>query len=130
MFGAPTFNPSATASWPADTTTFASPTPTAVRADHPRLIAPKYKWDALPGLIATDPYLKAWNTSIFGNATALMNQDPLIYAIDGCLSCSGVLDIARETKMRIKTLAYAYRMSNQTSYADRAWRELQVSLGP
>lgn len=46
--------------------------------------------------------------------------------IDGGLSGSGVLDIARQTKMRIKSLAYAYRMSNQTTYADRAYRELKV----
>ncbi len=55
-----------------------------------------------------------------------MNQDPLTYTIDGGLDASGVLDIARQTKMRIKSLAYAYRMSNQTKYADRAYRELQV----
>lgn len=126
LYGTPTFNPSATATWPADTTSFANPTPTSVRADHPRLIAPAYKWQALPDLVSKDAYLSNWNDTIFGNATALLNEDPLIYLIDGGLGGSGVLDIARQTKMRIKSLAYAYRMSNQTQFADRAWRELQV----
>jgi hypothetical protein len=92
------------------------------------LIAPKYKWDALPSLVEKDPYLKSWNDTIFGNATVVLGQDPLTYMIDGGLGGSGVLDIARQTKMRIKSLAYAYRMSNQTKYADRAWRELQVRI--
>lgn len=126
MFGTPTFLANAAASWPADTTTFAAPTPTAVRADHPRLVAPKYKWDALPAMIANDPYLAAWNKTIFGNATLHLTQDPLNYDIDGGLGGSGVLDIARQTKLRIKNLAYAYRISNETKYADRAYRELQV----
>lgn len=81
-------------------------------------------------MIPKDPYLASWNDTIFGNASVILGQDPLIYAIDGGLGGSGVLDIARETKMRIKSLAYAYRMSNETKYADRAWRELQVSVLP
>jgi len=90
------------------------------------LIAPKYKWDALPSLVAKDPYLKSWNDTIVGNATVVLGQDPLAYMIDGGLAGSGVVDIARETKLGMKSLAYAYRVSNETKYADRAWRELQV----
>jgi hypothetical protein len=39
---------------------------------------------------------------------------------------SGILDNAREIKMRIKAFAYAYRMTNATRWVDRAWEELQV----
>lgn len=39
---------------------------------------------------------------------------------------SGILDNSREIKMRIKAFAYAYRMSNDTKWVDRAWAELQV----
>ena len=105
---------------------FASPAVTAVRSDRPRLIAPKYKWDALPTIIKNDAYMAAWNASIFGNATALLTQDPLLYTEDGGLTGSGVLDVARQLKTRIKSLAYAYRVSNETKYAQRAYRELQV----
>ncbi|KAF9508914.1 hypothetical protein BS47DRAFT_1332487 [Hydnum rufescens UP504] len=132
LYGQPTFNPSPTAAWPTDTFSFssaASPAPTSVRTDRPRLIAPAYKWAALPALIQKDPYLRSWNDTIFGNATVILGQDPLLYQIDGGLSGSGVLDIARQTKMRIKSLAYAYRVSNQTKYADRAYRELQNAAG-
>lgn len=40
---------------------------------------------------------------------------------------SGILDNAREIKMRVKAFAYAYRMSNDTKWVDRTFRELQVS---
>lgn len=95
---------------------------------HPRLIAPAYKWQALTsgGLIANDPYLNFWNSTIVNNATKVLSQDPIAYVTDGGLDGSGVLDPAREIKIRIKNLAYAYRVTNNTAFADRAWTELQV----
>lgn len=39
---------------------------------------------------------------------------------------SGILDNAREVKMRIKAFGYVYRMTNDTKWVDRAWSELQV----
>ena len=47
---------------------------------------------------------------------------PMIPGLDG----SGVLDVAREMKLRVKNWAYAYHLTNETKYADRAWLELQV----
>jgi hypothetical protein len=94
-----------------------------VRTDRPRLIAPAYKWQALQTLIPNDPYLKGWNATILGNATAYYSLDPVKYHMDGD---SGILDNARETKMRIKAFAYAYRMTNDTKWVDRAWLELKV----
>jgi hypothetical protein len=88
------------------------------------LIAPSYKWQALPTLIQNDPYLQGWNETIFGNATDYYSLPPVIYFMDGD---SGILDNARSVKMRIKAFAYAYRMTNDTKWVDRAWAELQVS---
>lgn len=42
---------------------------------------------------------------------------------------SGILDNAREIKMRIKAFAYVYRMTNDTKWVDRAYKELQVRIG-
>lgn len=39
---------------------------------------------------------------------------------------SGILDNAREIKMRIKAFAYVYRMTNDTKWVDRTWSEVQV----
>jgi Heparinase II/III-like protein len=41
---------------------------------------------------------------------------------------SGILDNAREVKMRIKAFAYVYRMTNDTKWVNRAWLEIQVSI--
>ncbi|KAF5309497.1 hypothetical protein D9619_012428 [Psilocybe cf. subviscida] len=130
-YAAPTFVSSNNAklAWPADPFQPATPSRTTVRPDRPRLFAPQYKWQALPNLIANDPYLKGWNDTIFGNATAYFSLPPVVYHLDGS---SGILDNAREIKMRIKAFAYAYRMSNDTKWVDRCWAEVNnaATFGP
>lgn len=126
-FTTPTFNPSDSAAWPSDPFAPSSPSVTNVRQDRPRLIAPSYKWDALTKNIPNDPYLKYWNETIFNNATDYYNQPPVVYFMDGP---SGILDNAREIKMRIKAFSYVYRMTKDTKWVDRTFRELQVSFYP
>lgn len=109
--------------WPKDPFQPPKPDVLSVRPDRPRLIAPAYKWQALPTLIKNDPYLKGWNDTIFGNATNYLSLQPVKYNKDGA---SGILDNAREIKMRIKAFAYAYRMTNDTKWVDRTWSEVQV----
>jgi hypothetical protein len=41
---------------------------------------------------------------------------------------SGILDNSRDVKRRIKAFAYVYRMTNDTTWVDRAWVELQVRV--
>ncbi|KDR85362.1 hypothetical protein GALMADRAFT_132065 [Galerina marginata CBS 339.88] len=127
-FTTPTFisTNNAKTSWPQDPFQPTSPDVLTVRPDRPRLIAPAYKWQALPALIQNDPYLQGWNATIFGNATAYANLPPVAYHLDGD---SGILDNAREVKMRIKAFAYAYRMSNDTKWVDRAWAEIKNAAG-
>lgn len=126
-FTIPTFVPTTdpNQAWPADPFQPSTPSATNVRTDRPRLIAPAYKWAALPQLIANDPYLKYWNDTIFNNATQYYNLPPVVYFMDGP---SGILDNAREIKMRIKAFSYVYRMTNDTKWVDRTWSELQVSV--
>jgi len=77
-------------------------------------------------LIANDPYFKFWNETIVNNASAIILNDTVPYNIDGGLAGSGVLDVAREIKVRVKQWAYAYKVTNETRYADRVYRELNV----
>ncbi|KAF8078779.1 chondroitin AC/alginate lyase [Lyophyllum atratum] len=123
-FTTPTFNPSVNnaLAWPADPFQPSTPDVLTTRPDRPRLIAPSYKWQALPALIKSDPYLKGWNDTIFGNATEYYALPPVKYFMDGP---SGMLDNAREVKMRIKAFAYAYHMTNDTKWVDRTWAEIQ-----
>ncbi|KAF9502501.1 hypothetical protein BDN71DRAFT_1438135 [Pleurotus eryngii] len=126
-FTEPTITPSnnAALAWPEDPFKPSNPSVTNVREDRPRLLAPAYKWEALPNLIRNDPYLSSWNDTIFGNATTYFNAPPVRYFMDGD---SGILDNAREIKMRIKAFAYAYRMTKDTRWVDRTWAELQNAV--
>ncbi|KAF7298857.1 hypothetical protein MIND_00833500 [Mycena indigotica] len=127
-FSSPTFLSAANskASWPEDPFKPSNPDVLTVRTDRPRLIAPAYKWDALPGLIAKDPYMKAWNDMILKNASDYRAAPPVVYFKDGD---SGILDNAREIKQRIKAFAYVYRMTKDTAWVDRTWEELQNAAG-
>jgi len=111
--------------WPSDTFTPSNPSPTSVRSDRPRLIAPKYKWDVLPDRISKDAYLKSWNDTIFQNAAAYYALSPVVYHMDGA---SGILDNAREIKMRIKAFAYVARITQDTKWVNRTWAEIQVGI--
>jgi hypothetical protein len=126
-FSSPTFVPStdSTTSWPEDPFKPSNPNVLALRQDRPLLIAPAYKWAALPALIASDPYLQSWNATIFQNASDYKAAPPVVYFNDGD---SGILDNARDIKRRIKAFAYVYRMTNDSSWVDRAWEEIQVGL--
>ncbi|KAI0720000.1 chondroitin AC/alginate lyase [Cerioporus squamosus] len=128
VFHTPTFSASSDASkaWPTDTFSPANPAPTSVRSDRPRLIAPSYMWDALPKMIQNDAYLSAWNDTIFGNASAYYDLPVVQYFLDGD---SGILDNARELKMRVKAFSYVYRLTKDTKWADRAFKELQNAAG-
>ena len=63
------------------------------------------------------------------NATEMAAMDPVQYITDGGLGGSGVLDIARELKVRLKAWAYAWKVSGDQQWVDRTWRELQVASG-
>ncbi|KAF9527790.1 heparinase II/III family protein [Crepidotus variabilis] len=126
-FTQPTFVASSKSAWPADPFKPGTPSPTTVRDDRPRLFAPSYKWDALANLVQTDPYMKGWNDTIFGNATDYYNKPPVVYFMDGD---SGILDNAREVKQRLKAFAYVYRITKDSKWVDRAWNEIQTAIGP
>lgn len=125
VFTTPTFNHNGNPdkSWPADPFQPSNPSPTNIREDRPRLIAPAYKWAALPRLIAHTPYLASWNKTIFGNASDYYDLPLVPYIVDGG---SGILDVSRQVKLRLKAFSYVYRMTNDTKWADRAWLELEV----
>ncbi|CCU98922.1 unnamed protein product [Malassezia sympodialis ATCC 42132] len=99
------------------------------RPGHPRLIAPQYQWDCLQSKIENDAYLTVWNYTIFQNATKWLDEDPVTYDVDGGLTLSGILDVSRIVQQRLKAWAYAWRLTKDTKYRDRAYKELSVAAG-
>ncbi|EEB91826.1 hypothetical protein MPER_09752 [Moniliophthora perniciosa FA553] len=59
--------------------------------------------------------------TIFGNVSTYASLPPVQYFMDGA---SGILDVAREVKQRVKAFSYAYRLTKDRSYVDLAWREI------
>ena len=53
-------------------------------------------------------------------------MDPVPYFMDGD---SGILDVCREIKERVKAFSYVYRMTNDSSWVDRTFEELKVFSG-
>ncbi|KAG9054872.1 hypothetical protein FS842_003909 [Serendipita sp. 407] len=130
-YGPPTVvnanNPSI--NWPQDSfTPSGEPGLANIRPDRPRLIAGKYKIQALPTLMQGDPYLKQWDDIIMKNATFYKDQPSVVHVFDGGPSGSGILDPAREVKQRIKHFAYAYLKTSDTSWIDATYRELQNAI--
>jgi hypothetical protein len=69
--------------------------------------------------------MQGWNDTIFRNASEYAARGTVRYFLDGD---SGILDVAREVKQRIKAFGYAYRMTNDTKWSELAWAELQVGF--
>lgn len=63
------------------------------------------------------------------NAQTNRGQELLTYELDGGLTGSGVLDIARELKVRVKNYGYAFQMTNDTAWVDRTFLELRTCAG-
>jgi len=62
------------------------------------------------------------------NASYYASLPLVVHIFDGGPAASGILDPAREVKLRVKHFSYAYRRTNDTQWVDRLWQELQVCL--
>lgn len=56
----------------------------------------------------------------------MFDEDLQLYIEDGS---SGALDVARQVQSKVHHWAYAYKMTNDTKWVDRLWRELQHAAG-
>ena len=96
---------------------------------HPRVMAPGYLWNCMKDRISKDAYLTIMDKSVMQNATAFYNMPVTNYAVDGGFSGSGILDVAREIQLRVRSWAYAYRMTKDQKWLQRTWLELQTAAG-
>lgn len=94
-----------------------------LKAVHPRLHASKEEFTALKDKIAGDETLKSWYDETIKRADAIITEEPSIYIIPDGLR---LLSTSRRVLSRITTLGFAYRMTGDAKYADRAWKELEA----
>ncbi|MEM5011277.1 heparinase II/III family protein [Niallia taxi] len=90
---------------------------------HPRLMITKEDFLRIKESISSDEYLKKWYAELNKDANDLLSTPVVIYEkSDG----KRLLPVSRTVLDRIITLSLMYRLSGDTQYADRAWKELEV----
>lgn len=96
---------------------------------HPRLFALQSRWWYLLESQTMDPYITLWNNSIFALAHSLFSEVPITYRLGPSTSTDDILNVARVVQLRIKVWAYAYRLTGQSKWVERVWKEVQVASG-
>ncbi|KAG9791616.1 hypothetical protein KCU88_g963, partial [Aureobasidium melanogenum] len=101
----------------------------SVVKEHPRLFASGDQWNSLEAQISKNDYLQKWNKTIIEQANEFYEAALIPYPDDCDVSVGCTLEVARYIQLRVKHWAYAYRLTNDTKYVDRAWLELQHAAG-
>ncbi len=91
---------------------------------HPRLFITEEKIPALREKVESDAYMCSLRTRLVKDAEKLIEDPPIERIMRGIRlfgSCSAV-------KERLMLLSVAYLLTEDTRYADRAWKEIEYSL--
>ena len=99
---------------------------------HPFILADKDDFDKVRNEYAAqnfNNYTKGLSESVLDNADALLDLNiypPMDYVLD---EEDSILPISREVINRMIILGYAWQLTGDTVYADRAWLELEKVCG-
>ena len=94
-----------------------------LRPEHPRLFATSADWERLKKEIPGRPELGKWHRDLLRQAGDLLTRPAETYRIpDG----KRLLTVSRSVLTRVKTLAYAFRMTGDVRYRERLWTELDA----
>ena len=97
-------------------------------SEHPFVLADKKAFDNIRKEVKNNSfndYTKALYTSVIDNADALLDESiyPVLeYVLD---EEDSILPISREVINRMIILGYAWQVTGDEKYADRAWKELE-----
>ena len=91
---------------------------------HPRLFATAQRFEWLRRTLASNsvPQLNSWWTAISNSAFGILAQPVNVYSQD---DRDTILGISRSVLDRTYKLAFVYRLTGNTNFAERAWLELQ-----
>jgi len=88
---------------------------------HPRIFANSDDFARVRKLIQTDDYMKVWYARVYDYCVEVLDEDVVIYEIpDG----KRLLSVCRTASYRITWLAFAYQISGETRFAERAVEEM------
>ena len=91
-----------------------------LRPEHPRLIVTAADWNNLRLRRASDPELDAVITKIVSNARKVLTAPTLVYQKEGSL----MLRVSREALRRIELCSFAYRITGEKVFLDRAQADM------
>ena len=91
--------------------------------DHPRLLLSQEQCDILKTKIENDPLIGGLNSVLLNWADEIIELEPLEYEKVG----KRLLGVSREYLRRLFYLSYAYRITGDKKYSDKAEREMLTS---
>jgi len=94
-------------------------------ATHPRLLVRPGDWEALPGRVAGDARLREIAEAVRRDAEAMLEAAPVERKLEG----RRLLGESRRAVRRLLALAMAHRLTGESSFADRAEREMLAIAG-
>ena len=90
---------------------------------HPRLIKDAEGFAELRELMKTNRHVSEWTKTVLNAADSTLDTAPCEYELrDGGLR---LLYVSTEVKERLLNLGYAYQITGDTKYAERAWKEME-----
>ena len=89
---------------------------------HPRIMANAADFDRLREQSQTNEKIKLWAGNAVESATRLLEKAPSEYNIPDGLR---LLNTSRETLNRLTNLGFAYQITRDTKFAERAWKEME-----
>jgi hypothetical protein len=95
-----------------------------LRPGHPRLIANNTDFAALRSRVRTDATARDWFGKLKAEGDRLLLAEPARYEIPDGLR---LLSTSRRVLLRVQTLALLARITGDTNYTARTWRELEAA---
>lgn len=89
---------------------------------HPRILANASDFARLRQLSTTNAQIQEWTENVLFTANQLLSAPPLDYSIPDGLR---LLNTSRAVQERLLSLGYAYQITEDERYAQRAWVEME-----
>lgn len=88
---------------------------------HPRVMANRSDVERISSLYDTDSNIRGWIDNAIKDANSVLTMDPAEYKITDGLR---LLEVSREVRRRLLKLSFAYQITGDKKYAERAWEEM------
>lgn len=89
---------------------------------HPRILASSEEFAAIKEARKTDEVLNKWVEKAISSADSILKSEPVAYVI---VNKVRILESAQELLRRMENLGFAYQLTGDKKYADKAWEEFQ-----